>query len=283
MMPPSIQQKLAIDQELLTAVRLIQAGLGQLQKLDGANDFYHLPLLTLSSGFERLMKVILCLRILEKTGEFPGPKDIPSGRIGHDLELLLQRIREECFLAQYVDKIPIAKEDLEYLESEELLSFLAVLGKFGQAARYYHVDVVLGRQLKTDEPGREWESLETAILTERPDLMKEIEEFPASERIYQEIAVEVVSRLERFARALARLFTIGGIGQEAKRYVGYLSKFLYIRDESLGENEYSPLGADTTRWPFGAKRLTASGFSRQRVPASKIALPLAADPRRLAP
>lgn len=74
-MPPSLQQKLAIDQELLNAIRLIQAGFGQLQNLDAANDFYHLPLLTLSSGFERFMKVILCLRILEKTGEFPGRKD----------------------------------------------------------------------------------------------------------------------------------------------------------------------------------------------------------------
>jgi hypothetical protein len=242
-MPPNIQQKLAIDQELLNSVRLIQAGLGQLQRLDGANDFYHLPLLTLSSGFERLMKVMLCFRILEKTGEFPSTQDIPSGREGHNLELLLKKIREECFLATYVGQIPVAKEDLAYLESEELLSFLAVLSKFGQAARYYHLDVVLGKQPKTDAPDREWESLETAIVIARPALMKEVEEFPASDRIHQEIAVEVVSRLERFARALARLFTIGGIGQEAKRYLGYISKFLYIRDESLGKNEYSPYGA----------------------------------------
>jgi len=242
-MSPSIQQKLALDQELLNAVRLIQAGLGQLQKLDGANDFYHLPLLTLSSGFERLMKVMLCFRILEKTGEFPSPADIPSGRKGHDLELLLKKILAECFLERYVDQIPVAKEDLEYLESEEFLSFLAVLSKFGQAARYHHLDVVLGKQPKTDAPDREWERLETAILTARPDLMKEMEKFPASNKIHKEIAVEVVARLERFARALARLFTIGGIGQEAKRYLGYISKFLHLRDESLGKNEYSPFGA----------------------------------------
>lgn len=242
-MSPTIQQKLAIDQELLNAVRLILAGFGQLQNLDGANDFYHLPLLTLSSGFERLMKVMLCFRILEKTGEFPRPKDLPSGRKGHDLEFLLKRIREECFLQSYVDQIPIAKEDLEYLEAEELLSFLAVLSKFGQAARYHNLDVVLRRRPKTDAPDAEWERLETEIVTRRPDLMKEMVEFPASNRIHQEIAVEVVARLERFARALARLFTIGGIGQEAQRYTGYISKFLYLRDESLGKNEYSPIGS----------------------------------------
>jgi len=242
-MPPNIKQKLAIDQELLNAVRLINAGLGQLQRLDGANDFYHLPLLTLASGFERLMKVILCFRILEKTGEFPNLGYFPSGRKGHDLELLLKKIREECFLDHYVDQIPVAKEDFEYLESQELLSFLAVLSRFGQAARYHHLDVVLGKQPKTGAPGMEWESLETAILIKRPDLIKEMEDFPASDKPHQEIAIEVVARLERFARALARLFTIGGIGQEAQRYLGYISKFLYLRDESLGKNEYSPVGA----------------------------------------
>jgi len=35
------------------------------------------------------------------------------------------------------------------------------------------------------------------------------------------------------------------------------------------------------RWPFGAKRLTTSGFSRQHASASKLASALAADPRRL--
>ncbi len=241
-MPSSIQQKLAIDQELSNAIKLIRSGLGQLQKLGGANNFYHLPLLTLSSGFERLMKVILCFRTLEKTGEFPNPKDLPSGPEGHNLEGLLKKIRKECFLEKYVN-IPIAKEDLEYLESEELLSFLSILSKFGQAARYYYLDVVVGKQPKTEAPDREWERLETTIALKRPELMKEIEENPTSNKIHQEIATEVISRFERFARALARLFGIGGIGQEAGRYVGYVSKFLFLKDDSLGKNEYDPFGA----------------------------------------
>lgn len=242
-MPPSLQQKLAIDQELFNAIRLIQAGFGQLQNLDAANDFYHLPLLTLSSGFERFMKVILCLRILEKTGEFPGPSEIPSGRPGHDLELLLKKIRENCFLEQYVDKIPAAMEDLEYLESDDLLSFLKVLSNFGKSARYHYLDIVLGRQPQTEAPNIEWEQLETAIITNRPDLMEAIQEIPASDKVYQEVALEVVARLERFARALSRLFTIGGISQEAKRYYGYISKFLNLKDESLWKNKYNPFGS----------------------------------------
>ncbi len=40
----------------------------------------------------------------------------------------------------------LSKEDLKYLEAEELLSFLDVLSKFRQAARYHHLDVVLGKE-----------------------------------------------------------------------------------------------------------------------------------------
>ncbi|MFA5386009.1 MAG: hypothetical protein WC364_15365 [Eubacteriales bacterium] len=241
-MAPNTLQKLAIDQELLDTVRLIRSGFGQLQQLDGANDFYHMPLLTLSSGFERFLKVILCLRHLEKTGDFPKPNEIPSGRQGHDLELLLKKVREECFLSQYIDSIPIAKTDLAYLESDELLPFFKVLGRFGQAARYHHLDVVLGRTPATDSPDREWESLETALLISRPRLLKELEEDPNSDRVFKEITAEVVARLERLARALARLFTIGKIGTEAMRYLPYVGGFLHLRDEDLGKTKYSPFG-----------------------------------------
>ena len=241
-MAPNTLQKLAIDKELLDTVRLIKSGLGQLQQLDGVNDFYHLPLLTLSSGFERFLKVILCFRHLEKTGDFPKPSEIPSGRQGHDLELLLKKVREECFLAQYVESIPAAKTDLAYLESDNLLPIFKALGRFGQAARYYNLDVVLGRKPATDSPESEWESLETAILVSRPELLKEFEGTPNSGRVLRIIGAEVVARLERLARALARLFTIGKIGAEAKRYSPYVDGFLHLRDKELGKTEYSPFG-----------------------------------------
>ena len=47
-------QKFAyLVEELQVAVELLKAGLRSLQAIDGTNDFYHLPLLTLASGLER--------------------------------------------------------------------------------------------------------------------------------------------------------------------------------------------------------------------------------------
>ena len=241
-MPPTIHQTLAIDQELLNSVRLIHAGFGQLQRLDGANDFYHLPLQTLASGFERFMKVILCFRKLEETGEFPKLKEILNGANGHDLKNLLLKIQKECFLHDYVTNIQVAKKDLDNLSSDELISFISVLSDFGQATRYYYLDVIVGKDPRSEAPDDEWEKLETKIFLEKPELLQEIKENPASQRHHREISIEVVMRLERFARALARLFTIGRIGKEAKRYLGYISSLLHVRDEELGKKKYCPLG-----------------------------------------
>lgn len=243
-MAPSTEQILAIDQELFDSIRLIRSGFGQLQQLNGANDFYHMPLLTLSSGFERLLKVVLCFRHLEIHGNFPNAQDLPSGRKGHDLEFLLDRVLNECFLPEYLESVPVAKIDYEYLKSEELRSFFRILSRFGQAARYYYLDVVLGKTPKTDAPDREWESLESAIFKSRPKLLNELKQNPGSNKIYAEIAIEVVIRLERFARAVSRLFTIGRIGKEALRFTSFVGSFLFLDDEDLGKNEYKPFGSN---------------------------------------
>jgi hypothetical protein len=115
----------ALDRELSIAIRLIRSALGQLQSLGGGNDFYHLPILTLANGFERFMKVILIFRALEVSGKYPSSRVFKTGRQGHDLELLLSRIKKECFLDQYVENIPVASEDLEFLKSEELAGRIA--------------------------------------------------------------------------------------------------------------------------------------------------------------
>jgi len=67
----NIQQKVALALEIKTSVKLLCLGLAELQGIDGANDFYHLPFLLISSGFERLMKCIICLKRLKDTGRFP--------------------------------------------------------------------------------------------------------------------------------------------------------------------------------------------------------------------
>ncbi len=60
-----------LHNELLTSCKLIEIGFGELQNINLANDFYHLPHQLLSSGFERLMKCHICLGYYEKNNSYP--------------------------------------------------------------------------------------------------------------------------------------------------------------------------------------------------------------------
>ena len=69
-----------MSEELLVAIRLLKCGLRELNKLNSEHDFYHLPIQLLASGFERLMKTVICCHTLETSGEFPDRNIFPKGK-----------------------------------------------------------------------------------------------------------------------------------------------------------------------------------------------------------
>jgi hypothetical protein len=115
-MDVAIQQKLAIGEELRTAIGLIKIGLRELNRIDGANDFYHVPIQLLASGFERFMKCIICFHHLETKGVFPSRNVFPAGKKGHNLVWLLDIIATECFSDSYLSNIPAARADIEFFD-----------------------------------------------------------------------------------------------------------------------------------------------------------------------
>ena len=52
---------MSLQDKLETSREPIRAGFGELQEIDMANTFYHLPHQLLASGFERLMKCYIVL------------------------------------------------------------------------------------------------------------------------------------------------------------------------------------------------------------------------------
>ena len=189
------------------------------------------------------MKIILYLQAAGASTSFPTGKD------GHDLELLLGKIKQKCFYGGYTRNVPAASKDLEYLQSKDLEELIRVLSNFGSSARYYFLDIMTNRPPKFDSPETSWQKIQMSILSGRDDLMGQVSNNPAglSSETADAINADMVRRLERFARALARLFTIGPIKSEARRYVGHIETFLYIRDNELGKRIYDPCGARTAR------------------------------------
>ena len=88
----------ALMRELGIATQLITLGFQELQRLDLANDRFHVPMLLLASGSERLLKATICLRIHEEEGKYPTQFPWPRGRGGHNLVPLLEMVLDSCFL-----------------------------------------------------------------------------------------------------------------------------------------------------------------------------------------
>jgi hypothetical protein len=114
-----------------------------------------------------------------------------------------------------------------------------ILSDFGESARYYNLNVVLSEQNPGDSPEREWEQLESEIVKEDPEWAKELTDGNGINRTYKRIASRVTAHCERLAHGLSRLFTVGGLGEEAKRNSSYVRDFLFLMDEDLGARDYA--------------------------------------------
>ena len=239
-MNDTIEKKIAISEEVQNSVRLIEIGLGNLQRINGTNDFYHATFLTLSSGFERLMKTIICFYKYEEEGNYPVLSYFKKNGKGHDLVFLLEKITKECFHEEYLKKVPAARKDIIFLrEDEQLLETVKILTSFGLSTRYYNLNIVLGENSILSSPEQQWKNLELEILESENKYLDLMERRINLNEAYLIITRNLVIRLEKFARGLVRLFTIGGLGEEAKRNTGYIKPFLNLMDKDLGKRKYS--------------------------------------------
>jgi len=236
---PTVIQEVMIGEELLVAVRLLKVGLRELHRIDGATDFYHLPILLLASGFERMMKTVICCHHLETTGEFPPSSTFAHGRRGHDLNGLLQRITQDCYSDAYLSRVPAAQTDIAFLRSDPLAKIVKILSDFGQSARYHNLDVVLGHKNAGPSPEDEWQELELEILREDESWARRLGDRRESDAIHREINTALTVQCEKLARALSRLFTIGGgLGPVGMRISERTHHFLFLMDDQLGTTDY---------------------------------------------
>jgi hypothetical protein len=166
----------------------------------------------------------------------------PPGRRGHDLVLLLDHIARDCFSDVYLSRIPAAKSDIAFLRGDpKLSSIVKILSDFGQSARYYNLNVVLDEQNPGPSPHEEWQKLEMEVLQEDPSWTRRIRDPKESDAIHRQINRVLTIQCEKLARALARLFTIGGLGSHAKQISPHTHHFLFLMDGQLGKTDYDSI------------------------------------------
>jgi hypothetical protein len=227
-------RKICLINEVDTSVKLLKKGMSELQSINGANDFYYVPFLLLSSGYERLIKCLLCLASMDKNGKI---KKLPFKKT-HDLIGLLDKLLSVCKQKNYSSKFPDAKKDIDMLSNDKhLRNIISILSEFAQSSRYYNLDIVLKGKSKYKDPKAAWEEEELNIFQNKEDFLKRLNKENLDD-IYKEINRKFIVSLEKFTRALARLFTLADFGDFAKQVSSVVYGYLTLRDEELGTRDY---------------------------------------------
>lgn len=233
--------------EVDSSIRFIKKGLGELQQISGANDFYYPPIMLISSGFEKLMKCILCYYIKETKSRFPdnkyllnfsSAKNDKKGK-GHNLWAQLENIISICKEMNY-GKSVATKNDIDFLISDDYLhKIIRILSDFAQGGRYYNLDIVTEGNSRFIDPSDNWAELEMNVIKEYDELEILMKDLTKIDELYKEINKHLIICLEKFVRALSRLFTLAELGNEAKKCTGIISDFLFLEDSELGTIKYS--------------------------------------------
>lgn len=231
-MHPHALQKIHENEEMRTAMGLLELGTYELKNIGGGNDFYHLPLLLLSNGLERLMKVILCIDYYQEHGDYPDSNYLKN-KLGHKLTNLLGKILPLFEKANYL-QIPVAKEDGEFLKNDNTIKLiLEALENYASGGRYHDLDAMLVRKETDSDPKHQWEKIETHILQSFPNWERYIQEPSLFDEMWKKINHTLIEKLSRLIRAFCRLFTMGPIAKEGKIHCGQISTFLFLNDDEL--------------------------------------------------
>ena len=230
-------KNVSLTLEVQTSVYFIKKGICELKKTNIGFEEDYIALTLLSTGFERLMKCIVCLIHYKKNSAYPPFKKIKT--LSHDLNKLRKIIIEEFDNKEY--KNTIAKnQDIDVIRNNsQILKFVSLLSDFGLGDRYYNLDNVTGNPKQRKNPRHAFDELINEIIDSN-DGLKQIRSeifkgnFSESRDLDGKLTHELIVLIEQFARALSRLFTLGNLD---KAMSGIVSCFFLI-DADLGKADY---------------------------------------------
>jgi hypothetical protein len=231
-----IQQKHSLLQELEISIYAIECGLSILQ-----GDFAYSPkpkhfayLLMLATGFERLMKVILCIHNFHASNKFPSEEELRL--LGHKLIDLRDKVINQCFSKKYLER-PSASEDLEFLtKNGVIVEMLELLDDFARGDRYFFMDRIANPTIGREWPNLRWEQIEIKAVGKEnfTRLFVNHQELEFKQRATKELIIHI----ERFVRAFARLFIFSDLGELASTSSGVIWDFMRLEDSELGKRVY---------------------------------------------
>ncbi|MBE2188887.1 MAG: hypothetical protein IAE98_05410 [Candidatus Kapabacteria bacterium] len=268
-----IEKVAAVIEEVEASFKLIAAGLKNLNEQTSFVSNNHVPLQLLSSGFERVIKILLLLKEKHLTGKYPeqqkAKEKFKNYSNGHGIEKMLDELIEYSKTVDLMQRIPMVKEDSEFIESDKSFRyFLKIITEFSIQQRYYYIDtIILENSNKTFNPFSHFKQFIYSFGDE-VDLTKL--NYEQEERLVIKGAVICI---EKGVRAISRFFT-HGLGDLGRQHYNDFSSFILLNDKDLGslkytENKKLPSDSYKPINPFSLSFLFISLFSKSKTLHSK--------------
>lgn len=226
----------AIFEEVEASFQFIKEGINALTNLKSAILSNHVPLQLLSSGFERLVKILLVLKEKHVTGDYPMTEGksnyFAQYDNGHGINKMLDNLISYANTVELMNKIPMVIEDMEFIKSNnEFRIFLNIISDFSKHQRYYYIDTIVKKERQENNSFSEFKSL---IYSYSKTIDVSVLTYEEEERY---VLGSMIITIEKGVRAISRFFT-HGLGDEGKRYYGDFSKFIILKDDELGKLKY---------------------------------------------
>lgn len=231
---------IAAHDEICIAFDCIKLGIWHIAKWNGKHNEYFIPLLLLSTGYERLLKILLCLEYFDEYGSYPSTdyftKNIaPTGK-GHDIEILLTKILATLKNTALYSYARDRKADIEFLQNDENMKWVvSLLRDFASHSRYYNLNTMIGSNKSKEDPWTSISQLRNQYYTAHFQLQSE-ELLQDLTPFYHKVHSYFIGTLQRFTRVLCFCFTQGAFGSKARQVsAGFLDDFLFLKDEEIGD------------------------------------------------
>lgn len=228
----------AIIEEVDASFDFISTGLKNLKEQKTSVSNNHVTLQLLSSGFERLVKILLLIKDKHINGTYPE-FDIAKKRFskyngGHGIKSMLDELMVYSTSVKLMQDIPMVKEDLIYLQSGiDFNKFIEIVTEFSISQRYFYIDIIASEKISAKY--NPFDSFKQFIL----NFNRNIDTSKLSYEEEENVAIkEATICIEKGARALSRFFT-HGFDSLGRQFYNKFSNLILLKDKDLGTLNYT--------------------------------------------
>ena len=237
---PRELREIALVNEMDLAIHLIKEGLASIQKIPGSSfggPDYHVPILLISSGFERYCKCMIIVNYLTDEGRLPNDSEVNVRNYSHQLDLLIG----ELVSGYKPDLQPLKQDpaDLNFIKNDPLASnVIEILSGFGEGGRYNYLDIVLGKTPDIERiPEVAFDTFEAMLVESDSDLVELQSDSLKQSEFVSLLNIKVVALIEKMAKNLGKLMRYNS--DTGAKVFTLVSTFILTAETALGRVDYS--------------------------------------------